>query len=205
VVQRGLLGVAIEDMSYKRAQLLGLPTTKGIYLSNVMARGAAAEAGLRTGDVIMGVNGVKVNTRSQLQEQLARLRPGNEVVIEYFREGKTDKATATLKNENNTTETVNASDASILRSLGFELRNLTQQEARRLGISGVKVTRVEKDSKVARTRMEDGFIITKINDRRATDVDTVIKSLQSLRESVVILEGFYENYEGEFIYKFPMN
>lgn len=87
-VQRAILGVNIKDVDNKLATALKLPGVEGVYVSNVTKGSSAYEAGLRAGDVIVSVNSIKIASVPELQEQVAMLRPGDRVGIDFFREGK---------------------------------------------------------------------------------------------------------------------
>lgn len=87
-VRRAVLGVEIEDVNDRRASDLALPTVDGVYVKNVTLGSSAYEAGLRTGDVIVSLNGSKVNAVPELQEQVALLKPGDRIGIEFYRDGR---------------------------------------------------------------------------------------------------------------------
>lgn len=87
-VRRAVLGVEIEDVTDRRANELALPSVEGVFVKNVNLGSSAYEAGLRTGDVIISVNGIKVSSVPELQEQVALLRPGDRVGIEFYRQGR---------------------------------------------------------------------------------------------------------------------
>lgn len=87
-VQRAILGVSISDVTDEVASGLALPAVSGVYITNVNRGSSAAEAGLRQGDVIISVNGIKTNSVPELQEQVALFRPGERISLEFFREGQ---------------------------------------------------------------------------------------------------------------------
>lgn len=87
-VQRAILGVGISDVTDEVAAELSLPVISGVYVTNVSRGSSAAEAGLRQGDVIISINGVKTNSVPELQEQVAQFRPGERISLEFFREGQ---------------------------------------------------------------------------------------------------------------------
>ncbi|MCO6477585.1 MAG: trypsin-like peptidase domain-containing protein [Phaeodactylibacter sp.] len=87
-VQRAILGVGISDVTDDIAADLALPVVAGVYITNVSQASSAAEAGLRSGDVILSVNGVKTNSVPELQEQVALFRPGDRISLEFYREGR---------------------------------------------------------------------------------------------------------------------
>lgn len=203
-VQRGLLGVFIDEVNNSRAEELGLTSIEGVYITRVTPGGGADDAGLQQGDVIISINGIKTKTLPEMQEQVGRYRPGNTLEIEFIRKGKINKAKVTLKNKSNTTTLMSARNEKVLRELGFELRELTREERRRLDVDGIKVISIYRNSRIERTNMDPGFIITKIDDKRVTRVDDLIQRLEST-SGKVMLEGIYENYPGEYYYAFPVD
>lgn len=87
-VQRALLGVRIAGVDHTRAVEKGMETVRGVEIVSVSDDGAAAESGLLPGDVVLKVNGVPVNEANQLQQQVAVLRPGEEVDLLILRNGE---------------------------------------------------------------------------------------------------------------------
>ena len=204
IVQRGILGVFIDEMTSAKAEALGLKAVEGVYITRVTPGSGAHEAGIQKGDVIIGINGVKTKTLPEMQEQLGRYRPGNSIDVEYFRGGTKVAAEVILKNKSNSTSLVTASEEDILHDLGFELRNLTREETRRLGVDGVKVISIYRGSKIERTNMDPGFIITKIDNKNISNINDLIGILENA-SGKIMLEGVYENYQGEYYYAFPID
>lgn len=87
-VKRAILGVVIENVNDRIAEELDLPTVLGVYVSKVNQSSSAAAAGLKTGDVIVSINGVATNSVPELQEQVALFRPGDRVSVEFYRRGQ---------------------------------------------------------------------------------------------------------------------
>ncbi len=85
--------------------------------------------------------------------------------------------------------------------MGFELRNLSREERKRVDTDGVKVMSIFRDSEVESTNMEPGFIITSINKRSVSDLNDAIRLLKR-SSGKIVLSGVYENYEGEYFYTF---
>ena len=201
-VQRGILGVNIDEVTDELAKDLDLPSVEGIYISRVNPESGAEDGGIRRGDVIIGINGTKTSTIPQLQEQVARFRPGKSIDVDYIRKGKKYSTKVILKNRSNTTLLMGARDESVLQDLGIELRDLSKSERRRLEVeSGVMVKSIVRGSKIERTNMDPGFIITKVNETAVSSVEEIIQELKK-NEGKVLLEGVYENYPGEWGYTF---
>lgn len=100
-VQRGLIGISIQDLDNEIADDLGLNITEGVHIIDVIDDGAAQEAGLKTDDVITGVNGKAIKNTPQLQELVGRGRPGDKVQLNINRNGTSKDVEVTLKKGGN--------------------------------------------------------------------------------------------------------
>jgi serine protease Do len=100
-VQRGLLGVQIENVDAGIAEEFNLPLHRGVLIRRVNPGSAASAAGLQAGDVIVAVAGHEVGSVSELQERLARYRPGQQINVTYVRSGGRHEVRVRLKNFNN--------------------------------------------------------------------------------------------------------
>ncbi len=192
-VQRALLGVSIADVNANLAEEKGLDEVRGVYIMAVSEGSAAKEAGIKEGDVIIKVDDVEVNSPSELQEQIARNRPGDEVTLVFLRDGKVKTATAELKNKMGNTEVVKREDSKVLKSLGVDLREITREEKEKLEINGgVKVISVQP-GKLQQVGVEPGFVITAIDKQRTHSVAEVIRILEKKEEGadVMTIEGVY--------------
>ncbi|MEP1306652.1 MAG: trypsin-like peptidase domain-containing protein [Balneola sp.] len=87
-VRRALLGVSIASVDYDRAVQVGLDEVKGVEIVVITENGAAYNAGLELGDIILEVNKFEVNESNQLQEKIAIVRPGENVELLIWRNGK---------------------------------------------------------------------------------------------------------------------
>ena len=203
LVQRGLLGIDMVEVNSALATKLGLEDIAGVYINRVEAGSGAAEAGLQQEDVLLSINGKKITTAPNLSEYIGLQRPGNVLKIEYLRRGKIRNADVLLRNEKNNTEivTLEVNEFDVLQDLGFELRELSQDEILRLNIKGVMVKSVYKGSPIARTNMDPGFIITKVNDEATANIEEVVDFINAA-EDKVMLEGVYEHFSGDYFYAF---
>ncbi len=201
VVQRGILGVSIAAVTDNTAKRLSLKTVEGVLITKVTEGGGADDAGIEKDDVLVSINNVSTSSMPELQEQVARFRPGNKIKVGFIRDGVKKVTTIVLKNRGNTTELVNARKGKVLEDLGFELRNLTRAEQKRVQANGVYVKSIYKNSLIEETNMELGFIITSINDRPVENIDDVVVALGD-KNGLVMLGGVYEEYDGEYYYEF---
>ena len=201
VVQRGILGVEIKEVDHDIAQRYGIETLEGILVTRVTKNSGADDAGLKIGDIIVAINGVSTISVPELQEQVARYRPGNTLMVDYLRENRKSTARVVLKNKRNSTALLASGDYKYMSELGFELRDLTQNEFQGLRQKGAKVVSIERGSKIYRTNMDPGFIITIVNDKKVSSVEEVIEAIRR-STGKVLLEGVYEDYPGEYYYAF---
>jgi serine protease Do len=199
-VQRGILGVSVEELTSSRVKDLGIPSAEGVYVNRATSGGGASKAGMRRGYVTVRINGHKVRSVPELQEQVARYRPGNKLVVEYYRNGKLDKTTVELQDAFATSAAM-SEDENYLQTLGFELRDLSDEERKRFGKTGVYVVSVFRFSTIEETRMEPGYVITHVNGKRIKNKAELVKLMQEAGHEVV-LDGFYEGYSEAYSYTF---
>ena len=192
-VQRGLLGITIHEITSREAEELGLQRHRGAYVADIDASGGGAKAGLRQGDLIVGVEGKSVISPSELLEILGRQRPGDQVIIRYFRDGKENETQATLQNIYGETALVSKEDISILDNLGARFESITESELGRLGIEGgVRVSGVVRGKLFANAGIRDGFVITHIDNQPVSSPDELNRRLKN-KNGGVLFEGVYPN------------
>lgn len=192
VVQRALLGVQIREVDAALAAEKKLKTLSGVYVVATTTGKSAAEAGIREGDIITSINGAKVNTSSQLQEQVARYRPGDKIKVAYLRDGDSRVATVTLRNATGTTDVIRAVAATTIKYEGASLSPVTRQEQGKLGIEGgAKISGI-RGSNFRETGIADGFIITRIDKNRVEKPQDVQRLLEAAKQTDgALVEGVY--------------
>ncbi|GAC1381061.1 MAG: trypsin-like peptidase domain-containing protein [Hymenobacter sp.] len=193
VVQRALLGVQIQEVDAKLASEKKLNTLSGVYVQGLSPSSAAADAGLKMGDIITQINGVAVNTSSQLQEQVARFRPGDKIKVSYSRGGTPSVVTATLRNATGTTAVVREEPASAsIKYEGATIAAVPARDAAKLSLEGgAQITGI-KGSNFRETGMADGFIITRIDKHvvnKPADVRNYLEEAKA--NSGALVEGVY--------------
>jgi Do/DeqQ family serine protease len=194
-VQRALLGVVITDLTAELAAQKRLDIISGVYVSAIGENSAATEAGIQAGDVILKINEKPVNTTSELQEAVAQFRPGDKVNVTFYRNGVTKSATVVLKNQAGTTDISLKQESTTtleVEELGAVLRELTAEEKAKLRIkAGIKVEDIGV-GKLQEAGVEEGFIITSIDNKVVKDLKDIQKIIAN-KTGGVLLEGIYPN------------
>lgn len=203
-VQRGYLGITIRSVDGNLAREKDLEITRGVYVDSVARNSAAADAGIKTGDVIIEVDGTKVNTASELQEVIARHRPGDDVKIKLNRAGKERELKVKLKNRDGETKVVVKSKKEVLNILGAEFEEINKATARKLRIDGgIQVKKLHAGKLRKDTQMREGFIITKVDRKPVKSLEAFSNMLEK-KEGGVMLEGVYEDIPGVHYYAFGL-
>jgi serine protease Do len=203
-VQRGYLGIQFSEatnMSEEQKTKLDIPTSAydGVYVTDVTADGGAYAAGIRKGDRIQKVNGVEINNGSELQEQVSKFKPGDKINVVVNRNGKLTPMTVTLRNKAGNFDIVR--NDTKMDKLGADFTELDSKKAKEYGIDGgVVVKKINSGAIYDQTRMKDGFVILKVNDKDVKSVDELRKTIG--QENNVTITGFYPGYEG--LYEYPI-
>lgn len=189
-VQRAYIGVSINDVTSDEAKKSGVTSLKGVFIGSVTDGGAAAEAGMQGGDVILKVNGVEVNRVSELQEQIGQYRPGQQVNMTILRDNKTKDLLLTLRNVDGGTNLKKADEA--IEIFGAELKTLKSTDASKLRIKGgVQIVAIS-NGKLLSAGIREGFIITSVN-RQTVYTAQGLKTILSNISGGVYIEGIYPN------------
>jgi serine protease Do len=204
--QRAYLGIeyARENLTDDQKKEKGIKDdVEGVYIMNVKGNGAAFAAGLKEGDLITKLNGIQVNTGSELVGQIAIYRPGDKIKITYERGGKESEVMVTLMNNVGNLDLVKN---SAFDKLGAELQPLQKADASKLNVKGgIVVTSISDKGLFAKTRMEEGFVILKVNSQQVSSVDDFRKIVEQAGNGSLKLEGVYPGYDGSFTYPLKLN
>ena len=196
MVQRAYLGIMIRDVDSRLIKDEKLKTSEGAYVDSLMEKSAAAEAGIRTGDVITDIDDTRVNHSSELLEQIGRHRPGDEVTVTVNRNGKELTYNVKLANQEGSRKLISMDQQDILDVLGASFEELDRESAKSLGIEGgVKITELHEGLLKNQTDISEGFIITAINSEQVNSVKDIGKILKNHKGGVLI-QGIYENFPG---------
>ena len=198
-VQRAMIGIRGSDVNVyvdsekEKGNEVDLGTMEGIYIAEVVENGAADDAGLEKGDVIIAIDGKKVKKFGELQGIMAQKRPGDKVTVKYLRNKKEKTVTLTLKNEQGTTKVVQKADLDVL---GGQFRAITDAQKQQLGIQyGLQVLKVN-GGKLKDAGVPQGFIIQRVNDQPMKTIDDLqqaVKAASTSKEPVLYIQGVYSS------------
>tara|TARA_R110001583_G_scaffold195169_2_gene370116 strand:+ start:23935 stop:25344 length:1410 start_codon:yes stop_codon:yes gene_type:complete len=191
-VQNGILGVTGGALNSAFAEKIGISDTEGFYVQSVMEDSGAEKAGIKNGDIIKEIDGVKISKFSDLSGHLSTKRPDDVVSIELLRNAT--QKTLSVKLSKNTVFT--------LPIIG-QVQNTKAQDLKKLNAAnGIKI--IQLDSKYANYWMSNGIkegsIITAINDvkiKTVDDAEKIIKDRSSnepLRIELINTEGEKERF-----------
>lgn len=204
-VQRGFLGITIRTVDAALAREKELKVIKGVYVDSLMDGSSASKAGVRTGDVIVEIDGQAVTSTPELQEMVARRRPGDAMKLKVNRNGSEKSFSVTLNNRQGSTDLIaKASDEELLDLLGIQVEPIPAAAAKKLEIpGGLRVTSIGPGKIRKNTQMREGFIITKVDGRPVSKAEDLSKALDG-KKGGVMLEGRYEDAAGEYYYGFGL-
>lgn len=203
VVHRAYLGVVIRDMDSDLAKTLGLKSLKGTYVESVVENSAAFKAGIKAGDVILAIDGVEIGSTAKLLELVGIHHPGDNVKLKVLRDGKEKEFKVELKNSQGKVEVIKKEVNEVEEKLGADFEDLTDQEKKKYGITGVKVKTLGSGILSEQTNMKEGFIITGINHKPIKDLNEFNEVL-SAQQGGVLLEGVYPGSPGKYYYAFGL-
>ncbi len=172
-VTRGFLGVSLNPQyGDEMAKSFGLDEAKGALVAEVMEDTPAAEAGLRSGDIILQVNDIDIDNNNELMNKVALLHPGTNVTLKIFRDGKQIEKEVELGTFPGDGESVKEAH-KVLDKLGFAVSELSGELASRLGYEldeGVVVSEVENGSIAQAAGIQAGHLILGVNRQPVTNL-----------------------------------
>lgn len=193
-VQRGLLGIQIRD-----AEGLGTSELSGVWIREITPGGAAEAAGLEVDDVIVGIDEREVKTTSQLQELVARKRPGDAVLVKYKRDGDLLESTLTLRKREQMTADLDSREQLLDEEVpltyeieGATFKNVSARLKRSLSIDGG--AQLEKLGRGAwrKSGVKEGFIIMKVGDEDIENITQLEQVLDTKDDDFYVLGKYPE-------------
>ncbi len=188
-VTRGRIGVYIQDLTKELAESFDIDQRQGILVAQVMEGSPAAEAGIKQGDIILELDGDKVEQVAKFRNRISLTRPGTTVKLLVLRDGKKKKLDVTIGAQD-ADEQGRPTAAGELPELGMSLQTLTAELAEQFGYedaAGVLVTNVESGSLAARAGIKRGDLIEEVNRREVSAPEQVKSLIKESRKKTVLL------------------
>jgi len=200
-VQRAIIGVNIRDVNADDADKYSLNKVRGIMITGIVENGSAEEAGLKVNDIIIGFDGIPVNSTGELQEQVGKHRPGDKAKVTYIRGGKEGTVNVTLKNVAGNTNIVTAQTGTEV-VFGARLAGLSSSDRSTFDIDyGVKVAEVN-EGKFRDLGIKKGYIILNVNGKKVsspgdvrqyTNNESTLKSIGGVQSDGTIFSYQFGN------------
>lgn len=195
-IKRGWLGVSIRGLSETDAKALGLEKPMGALVAQVFPEDPAGKAGVKQGDVIVGVNGQPVEDNNDLLRKIAGLKPGEKAHLKLWRNGETIKRTVVLGDRSDQAKKAGPEGTRPPKDeksgeLGITLRPVTtEQEARALGLEspmGLVITGVTANSPAQRNGLRQGDVILQANQEDMNSVSDLRGALEEAQDRGAIM------------------
>ena len=189
-VSRGRLGVTIQGLDAELAQNFGLDKPAGALVASVENGSPAAKAGLAPGDVVLGVNGQKVDNSADLPRIIGEQKPGSVVRLSIWRDRKARDINVTLGEQAGERLAASGSPEgkgdNTSGKLGLTGRALTAQEAARLGVPGGVVVE-GLGGPAAKAGLQPGDVILGVNNQPITGIEQFRKLLDAAGNRFALL------------------
>jgi serine protease Do len=186
-IKRGYLGIQYKEIDDQFAKDNDLAQVRGVYVQKVTEGGAAEKAGVKKGDVLLQVQGMPVNSSSELQELITQHGPGDKITVVVDRQGKSMELPLTLQDE---TMSMNNDNQIIIHGATFQ--HVTDAEKQRFGINdGFKIVHLD-NGLIRNSGIREGFIIVAI-DKQPVHSTQDLKDGFTSRKGGILVEGVYPN------------
>ena len=190
IVQRGFIGVGLAEINQEMLEQFDLPNLKGVIVTGVLEESAGADAGLKQGDVILKVEESTVNKVPSLQENIGKYSPGDKIILTVRRGNEEKLVPIILKNKDGNTGVVSKESTIKSNNLGIELADISNDVKEKLHITeGVRISKINSGKFMA-AGIPEGFVITKIDQKKVTTAEEVSNYL-ARKKGGVLIEGFY--------------
>jgi len=194
-VERGYLGVMIQDVPADMTETFGLSSPTGALIADVLADGPAGEAGFQRGDVVLEFNGKVIDDAAMLRNMVSQVVPGNEVAAIVWRDKKRVTLTVKVARQPGESEIARGKDVdpenAVVKDVGLEVANLDAMIRARFKIAdeidGVVVTQVFYGGPAAQAGFEIGDVILEVNRKATTDVAQFKRMIEKSGSKAMLL------------------
>ena len=200
-VARGWLGVEIQPVTEAIAASLGLDEARGALVANVVKGSPASKSGFRVGDVILNMDGAKLQEFKDLPKRVASTPAGNKSVFDIYRDGSRQKlkvVIGAMPDQEDKLAQVDHNSKSDTAKLGLKLASLTPENRERYKVGkdsgGVLVAGVDRNSPASKAGIRPGSVINMVGQKTVETPDDVIEHVRDAAEqnkSAVLLRVEY--------------
>lgn len=189
VVQRAMLGIGYDAINedFLESDLgktTGIKEAGGVYVGKVYSGSAAESAGIKEGDIILEINGVKIESSAQVSEEIAKHRPNDKITLQVKRGSDVKQIEVVLRNKAGNTDVITKDMVSAYDALGGQFADASEKAQKTLKIQGgAVVVGIEPDGLLAKARIRQGAIITRVNNKVITsvnDLNRITSAIESL-------------------------
>jgi serine protease Do len=193
-VSHGYMGIGITDVTPENSKFFDLKKSEGALVSQVEPDSPAAKAGLKTGDVILGLDGKPVNDAGGLQVEVGQKQPGTTIRLDVMRNGKSETIPVTLEAMGSRDKVASNSSETGKPRWGLALGDLNADTRQQLqtpnDIHGAVVENVEPGSSAENAGIQRGDVIVEVNRKpvqSASDVQKALGSVPQGQDALVLV------------------
>ncbi|EMT6575819.1 TPA: Do family serine endopeptidase [Providencia rettgeri] len=170
-VKRGILGIKGTEMNSDIAKAFNIDAQRGAFVSEVLPKSSAAKAGIKSGDVLVSVDGKRINSFAELRAKIGTSQIGKEITIGLIRSGKPMEVKVVLENDEGSATKAEKLSESLL---GATISNATVSNTK-----GVQVDSVAPKSPAAAIGLVKGDLIFGVNDARVETIEQFRKIIDA--------------------------
>jgi Do/DeqQ family serine protease len=176
-VQRGFVGMDVRELNADEIEELEL-TGAALRVVAVLEDGPAYKAGIRKGDVLTAVEGHALSGKSDYDEHLAYLRPGDELEIDWIRSGsKKTSSIALISKQDNQALLMKGAVSS--DRLGADFQPLNASDLAQLGLNqGIRILNIRRGGAIAQMGLPNGFVVMKFNGQSFAEPEALISAME---------------------------
>ena len=183
-VKRAVLGIVMQPIDDKIAEELKLSSRNGVYINEVSKSGAADEAGIKAGDVLIAIDSTKITNSASVLEAVSRFSPGDKAKVTVIRDGKEQVFEVTFKGTSQETGTL--SDDGSIAFYGASIKAASEETLNKYGIKhGVEIVDLGP-GKIMEAGATKGFVIQYVNDQPVKTPQDVIDIVKKSKRAVFI-------------------
>lgn len=192
-VQRAFIGVRIQNINEELAEENNIDDLNGVYVTDLVDNGSAKEAGIKSGDIIRKVEGVMVNSSTELQAKVGEYRPGDHIDIELIRDGEKLTKTVLLKNMDGNTTLTSNTDNELKKAIGAKFSEVDKDIRKEFELNGGVQVENLFPGKFQKAGIREGFIITKVDKTTIQSEEDLLDILAQKEDEGVLIQGLYPN------------